>query len=141
VLQAIRRYVSGPAGQEFVWRDFARRFAPGHRQLMAAIEGFLRATAAGASRTLRHHPPCRWTLTADEAALLRFLAAAQRGERRRAAWHGGDFLRADAVDAVTHAAVGFGQALLAGGLVLDAEPPTDAEIAAGALAAAVCPLA
>jgi hypothetical protein len=141
VLQALRRYVSGGAGPHAVWREFTRRLAPGHGPAMAAFERFVRAAAAGASRTLRHYPPCRWATTADEAALLRLLAAAQRRDRRLAAWHGADVLGAAALPAAIAAAEGFAEALLAGGLVLDSERIEGERAAEGALAAAVCPLA
>ena len=141
VLQALRRYVSGGAGRETVWRDFARRLAPGHGPAMAAFERFVRTAASGAARTLRHHPPCRFAATADEAALRGLLAAAQRRDRRLAAWHGGDVLRAEALPAAIAAAERFAEALLAGGLVLGADGIDDRGAAEGALAGAVCPLA
>jgi hypothetical protein len=80
-------------------------------------------------------------LTADEAALLRFLAAVQRGDRAGAIWHGGDFLRGDGAEAAAFAARPFADALLAGGLRLTGDATGEANDALAALSAAACPLA
>lgn len=141
VIGALRRYVSGRAHHAIVWRDFARRLAPAHGPAMAAFERFVAAVAEGASRRFRHLPPCAAGVTPDEAALVAFLAAAQRDDFGTAAWHGGDFLAADALPAAAAAARGFAEALLAGGLALDAGANAEAAAAEGWLAAAVCPLA
>ena len=141
-IRALRHWVSGPAGRGEVWREFSRRFAPDHAAALRAFERCLGGIAARAKRHFRIHPTCGAAgYTADEAALLRMLAALQRGDMAGAIWHAGDFLAADGAQAAAFEAKTFADALLAGGLSLG-EPAGDPAWASRSwLEAQVVPLA
>jgi hypothetical protein len=87
---SFRRWALGLARNDggqwsLVWNGFARRF--GSRDGRAALGGLatlMGALGEHARRAVRHHQPCCPCLGADEAWLVSFVGACQRGERSRA---------------------------------------------------------
>ncbi len=129
IVRSFRRWLAGWARQEprewsLVWNEFSREFgAKDGRAALSSLVRVINGLHLNACRTLEYHQPCCPCVGADEACLVKIVAACQHEDWRLAYAAGASLVGTTASPELVACATSLAQSMRRHGMTLPRRSP------------------